>query len=102
MAENSFSSRELIEAIYDVRDRVTRIEEKLNRTEGIAEKVDIAESKARQALLKSEENEKDIIKLSERCERDMDAQKINNRWAWGFVLTLVVSLLAKILVTGSL
>lgn len=83
---SEFNNRELIEAIYDVRDRVTRIEEKLNRTEGLSDKVDNAEERATEALLKSRENQ-----------RDIEILRTNNRWAWGFVLTLVVGVVAKIL-----
>lgn len=75
---SNFSDRELINAIYDVRDRVTRIEEKLNRTEGLSEKVDSAEDKSMEALLKTVQLEKEISQM-----------KNNTKWAMGLVFTFI-------------
>lgn len=86
---SNFTDRDLLEAIYDVRDRVTRIEEKLNRTEGLAEKVDNADDKATEALLKVGQLEKQVDKIG-----------TNTKWALGiafsFILTITGIIIQKL------
>lgn len=79
---SGYSDRELADAIYDVRDRVTRIEEKLNRTEKIEVKANEADDKASSALLKTQENEKRL-----------DRVENNIKWAWGFMITFGLSVI---------
>jgi chromosome segregation ATPase len=85
----NFSDRDLIEAIYDVRDRVTRIEEKLNNTEGLSDKVEEAEDKANEALLKVSQLEKQVEKFG-----------TNTKWAlgvaFGFIATIAGVVLEKL------
>jgi Haemolysin XhlA len=85
----NFQEREIIEAIYDVRDRVTRIEEKLNRAEKVEEIANQANLRANEAYLKAVENQ-----------RDIDSIKVSNRWAWGFVITFIIAALGKYLIGG--
>lgn len=80
----NYTNKELLEAILDVRDRTTRIEEKLNRAEKQEEKVDYAKDLAEDAIAMAKANEKEI-----------NAIKNNNKWAWGFVITLVLGLIAQ-------
>lgn len=95
MAE--FTSRELIEAIYDVRDRVTRIEEQLiNRTEQIKQRADDAYTKADGADKQAMANAKSI----EALEKRVDGLIVSMRWAWGIAipsLLTVVGIIASIL-----
>ncbi|MCY9737463.1 hemolysin XhlA family protein [Paenibacillus alvei] len=81
---SDYTIKELMEAIYEVRDRATRIEEKLNHTEKLAGKVDGIEKVSNLALVKSEQNAKDI-----------DSMKKNNMWAWGFVITALLAVVAQ-------
>lgn len=76
---SNFTDRDLLEAIYDVRDRVTRIEEKLNRTEGLSEKVDNADDKATEALLKTAQLEKQVEKIG-----------TNTKWALGIAFSFII------------
>lgn len=78
---SNFTDRDLIEAIYDVRDRVTRIEEKLNRTEGLSDKVENADDKATEALLKVAQLEKQIDKFG-----------TNTKWALGVAFTFIATI----------
>ncbi|MEK5036284.1 hemolysin XhlA family protein [Paenibacillus sp. FSL R7-0302] len=82
----NYSNKELLDAILDVRDRTTRIEEKLNRAEKTEEKVDYAKDLAEEAIAMAKANE-----------REIEAIKNNSKWAWGFVATLVVGLIAQFL-----
>lgn len=77
-----FTDKELITVIYDIRDRVTRIEEKQNRIDKIEEKSEIAESKATEALILARDNR-----------RDIDNAVISNRWVWGTVITIVLTVI---------
>jgi Haemolysin XhlA len=83
---SNYSDRELIEAIYDVRDRVTRIEEKLNRTEGLSDKVEQADDKATEALLKCTQLESTISEM-----------KTNTKWALGSAFTIFATILGIII-----
>jgi hypothetical protein len=87
MSENSpFSNEKLAEAIFDVRDRVIRIEEGQRRTEQIEAKADAALDTAKRADNKSNENA-----------RDIDGIKKTAMWAIGLTATCIVSLSAALL-----
>jgi t-SNARE complex subunit (syntaxin) len=87
----SESISELTKVMYDIRDRVTRMEEKQNRMEQIEDKADKADATANKALLLAQQNEKNA-----------DAHKVANRWAWGVMLAAIIAIggtLAKVLVS---
>lgn len=88
---SDYSSKELLEAIYEVRDRVTRIEEKLNRAEKLEDKVDLSFNKAQEAKDLAE----DAIALSNNNKEKIDSMKNNAKWAWGFAITLAIALIAE-------
>lgn len=61
MPEDSpFSNERLAEAIYDIRDRIIRVEERQQRTEAIEDKADEALRIGREANSKADENARDI------------------------------------------
>jgi hypothetical protein len=72
-------TEKLFEVIYDIRDRVTRIEEKQNRMAHIEEKTDNAHDTSNRALLKSKANEKEIQNV-----------KNSSRWAWGTFFAFMI------------
>ena len=80
-----------MEAIYEVRDRVTRIEEKLNRAERLEDKVDLAIDSADDAMNLAE----DAMNLAKLNKADLDSMKSNAKWAWGFAITLAIALIAE-------
>lgn len=84
---SGFSDRDLIEAIYDVRDRVTRIEEKLNRTEGLSEKIDEADKNATKAL-----------EVANQAKEQLDKFASTTKWVIGIIcgfVTIVFSLMLE-------
>jgi cell division septum initiation protein DivIVA len=87
---SDYTNKELLEAIYEVRDRVTRIEEKLNRAEKMEDKVELAIDKAQDAKDKAE----DAMAIAKKNEEDIKAIKANNKWAWGFVITLAIGIIS--------
>lgn len=86
-----YSNRELLEAILDVRDRTTRIEEKLNRAEKLEDKVDEAFDKAQEAKDVGE----DALILAQTNRDEIKGMKANSRWAWGFAATLAIALIGE-------
>lgn len=81
----------LSDVIYDIRDRVTRIEEGQKRQAEIERKAEYADDKATEALLLAKQNSKDI-----------DSQRVVNRWIWGIVFAVIIGIggaLAKVLVS---
>lgn len=90
MSEN-YTTKELMEAIYEVRDRVTRIEEKLNRAERLEDKVDIAIDSADDAMNLAE----DAMNLAKLNKDEINSMKSNSKWAWGFAITLAIALIAE-------
>jgi Fe2+ transport system protein B len=92
MAE--FTTRELIEAIYDVRDRVTRIEEQLiNRTEQINRRAEDAYMKADTADKQATLNKQNIMALEKR----IDGLMLNVRWAWGIAIPSLLTIVGFII-----
>lgn len=94
---SDYSNKELLEAIYEVRDRVTRIEEKLNRAEKLEDKVELAFVKANQAKDVGE----DALSLAEKNKEDIQSIRANNMWAWGFVITLALGIISQFLGLGN-
>lgn len=90
MPEN-YTTKELMEAIYEVRDRVTRIEEKLNRAERLEVKVDKVIDNADDAMNLAE----DAMNLAQSNKDELNAMKSNTKWAWGFAITLAIALIAE-------
>jgi DNA repair exonuclease SbcCD ATPase subunit len=90
MSEN-YTTKELMEAIYEVRDRVTRIEEKLNRAERLEDKVDAVIDTADDAIRKSDE----AFALAQANKEEIKSMKANAKWAWGFAITLAIALIAE-------
>lgn len=97
----NYTDKELFEAIYEVRDRVIRMEEKLNRTEKL--EVEVKELRtemyevrriAENALAKAESNEEKIEEKAIANEKEINAIKANTKWAWGFVITFVVGVVS--------
>lgn len=86
---SSFTDRDLIEAIYDVRDRVTRIEEKLNRTEGLNDRVDNAEDKAQEAILR-------VAHLERQVEKNSSTTKWALSIAFSFITGIVIVVIEKL------
>jgi hypothetical protein len=72
-------TEKLFEVIYDIRDRVTRIEEGQKRQGQIEEKADAANKTANEALLKSQTNENEIRNV-----------KTSSRWAWGTFFAFMI------------
>lgn len=79
MPEDSpFSNERLAEAIYDIRDRTIRVEERQLRTEAIEDKADEGLRIAREALSKADENA-----------RDIEAMRTMTKWAIGTLLSFI-------------
>jgi hypothetical protein len=86
VGENGITTRELMEAIYDIRDRVTRMEEKLNRADKIEDKADEANAIANKALALAEENHRDIEGIRKAV-----------YWGFGFIITLGITLIVELI-----
>lgn len=88
---SDYTNKELLEAIYEVRDRVTRIEEKLNRAEKLEDKVEHALVKAQDA--------KDIAEsalvIANLSKDEIKSMRANTKWAWGFAITLAIALIGE-------
>lgn len=82
MSVNDIQYDKLLELVNDIRDRTTRIETKTDRLKYIEKKLDDADDKANEALLKAKSNEKEI-----------DKTQSNIRWTWGIISVLFTSIL---------
>lgn len=85
--------KELMEAIYDIKERVTRIEEGQKRLEKIETSVDITRNKADEALLIAKQSEQMVATLS----KEVEGIKTNNKWAWGLFFSALLALATTIL-----
>jgi lipoate-protein ligase A len=85
---SDYSNKELLEAIYEVRDRVTRIEEKLNRAERMEDKVELAFTKAQEARDIGE----DALTLAKINREEISSLKTSNRWSWGLLVTSLLTI----------
>ncbi len=97
----NYTDKELFEAIYEVRDRVIRMEEKLNRTERLEVKVEEMRTEiyevrriAEDALSLAQRNKEAIDDLAEENKDEIKSLKDTNKWAWGFVITFVVAVIS--------
>lgn len=88
-------TKELFNLMYEVRDRTTRIEAETQRLGTIERKVDKADTKANEALLKSNNNEKENEKTNQALEKTQD--NMRNMWLTfiGFAIS-IISLAVKI------
>lgn len=88
---SDYTNKELLEAIYEVRDRVTRIEESLKRTEKLEDKIDEAYNKALDAKDIGEE----ALALAEANKEKIADMKVTSRWLLGFVITAVLAVVGQ-------
>lgn len=86
----NYTDKELFEAIYEVRDRVIRMEEKLNRTERLEVKVE----EMRADIYEVKKIAEDALNLAENNKEKIKTIEANNKWAWGFVITFVVAVVS--------
>lgn len=84
---SDYTNRELLEAIYEVRDRVTRIEEKLNRAEKIEDKLEVVSNKAQEAKDIGDE----ALVLSKINREEIASLKSSNRWSWGLLISSLLT-----------
>ncbi len=70
----------------DVIERLVRIETKLDNYESLREKADSAKDKADQAYSIALNNADDIKEI-----------KANNKWSWGFIITLGLTIIGYFL-----
>ena len=84
------NDKKFIEAVYEVRDRVTRIEEKLNRMDKVESKVEVieaktaaAEQKAQESLLLGKQNSKEIAMVTATI-----------KWGFGTLIGLIMVFLS--------
>jgi methyl-accepting chemotaxis protein len=97
---SDYTNKELLEAIYEVRDRVTRIEESLKRTEKLEDKIDESFDKASEA----QNLAKDAISLGQ-TNREMinvhteaiKSIQSSNKWAWGLMITSIITLTGAVI-----
>jgi Mg2+ and Co2+ transporter CorA len=99
---SDYTNKEMLEAIYEVRDRVTRIEESLKRTEKLEDKVEstfnkVIEAKdiGEEALALAKSNEKEIANIKAQSKDEITSLKTQNRWAWGLLLTAIITIAAQ-------
>lgn len=90
---SDYTNKELLDAMYDIRDRVTRIEEKLNRTEKLEDKVEAVSEKAQKGKDVGEE----AYILAKANQEEIKSIKANSRWAWGLAITSLLGLLGEFL-----
>lgn len=74
------------DALQDVVERLVRIETKLDNYESLREKADSAKDKADQAYSIALNNADDIKEI-----------KANNKWSWGFIITLGLTIIGYFL-----
>lgn len=90
---SDYTNKELLEAIYEVRDRVTRIEEKLNRAEKLEEKVDQLDQKINSVKDLAE----DAFSMAEANQDGIKAMKESTKWIWSFIIPVAIALIAQVL-----
>ncbi len=88
---SDYSNKELLEAIYDVRDRVTRIEEGLKRTEKLEDKIVYAHDKA----LTAKDIAEEALSISKTNMESIGGIKTTNRWAWGLFIAALGEIIAQ-------
>lgn len=88
---SDYTNKELLEAIYDVRDRVTRIEEGFKRTDKLEAKAEEGYAKA----LEAKDIAEDALALGSSNREQINSIKANNKWAWGFVITSIGAVVAQ-------
>lgn len=93
---SDYTNKEMLEAIYEVRDRVTRIEAQLNRAEKVEDKVDLVSEKTN--IVKDIAD--DALALGQQNRQMIESIQSNNRWAWGFVITAFLGLIAQFFGVG--
>jgi hypothetical protein len=86
MSVEQNETEKLFEVIYDIRDRVTRIEEGQKRQGQIEEKADAANKTANEALLKAQTNENEIRNV-----------KTSSRWAWGTFFAFMIMVVGALI-----
>lgn len=86
----NYTDKELFEAIYEVRDRVIRMEEKLNRTERLEVKVE----EMRTEIYEVRRIAEDALSLAKTNKEEIKSVQATNKWAWGFVITFVVTVVS--------
>lgn len=74
------------EAVQDVVERLVRIETKLDNYESLREKADNAKDVADRAYSIALNNADDIKEI-----------KANNKWSWGFIITLGLTIIGYFL-----
>ncbi|WP_313631349.1 hemolysin XhlA family protein [Enterococcus devriesei] len=74
------------EAVQDVVERLVRIETKLDNYESLREKADDAKNVADHAYSLALNNADDIKEM-----------KANNKWSWGFIITLGLTIIGYFL-----
>ena len=74
------------EAVQDVVERLVRIETKLDNYESLREKADSAKDRADQAYSIALNNADDIKEI-----------KANNKWSWGFIIGLGITIIGYFL-----
>lgn len=92
MGENvdNNQTRELFDLMYDIRDRTTRIETETKRLSIIEKKAEKADDKANEALLKSENNGKEISRVEQDGDERINKIESNIKWTWGLVVTIIL------------
>lgn len=93
---SDYTNKEMLEAIYEVRDRVTRIEAQLNRTEKVEERVETVSDK----MIDVKDIADTALVMSQQNKEAIEAIRANNRWAWGFVITAILGMVAQFLGVG--
>jgi hypothetical protein len=95
-----YTNKELLTAMYDIRDRVTRIEESLKRTEKLEYKIDDAFDKAGEAqnLAKDAfaigQTNREIINVHSDAIKSIQS---NSKWAWGLMITSIITLTGAVI-----
>ncbi|ARF70786.1 hypothetical protein B7C51_25280 (plasmid) [Paenibacillus larvae subsp. pulvifaciens] len=93
---DTYSGKEMIQVIYEIRDRVTRIEEKQNRIEKLEEKVDDNIVKT----IEAKDVAEDAMVLARHNRDQIKDIQANNKWAWGFVITAMIGIIAQLFGIG--
>jgi hypothetical protein len=86
-----YTNKELIEAIYDVRDRVTRIEESLKRTEKLEDKIDEAYDKA----IEAKDVGEDALALAKANREKIESMQSTSKWLLGFLVTALLAVVGQ-------